>query len=181
MMMKIGNVYLKVVVERFKSVKTLGDKTIEQLSEQDIHWTYNQESNSVAVIVKHLSGNMVSRWTDFLTSDGEKENRNRDEEFIDDIFSKSELMRVWEKGWNVLIDTLTGLKEEDLLKTIKIRGEKHFVLEAIERQMTHYAYHVGQIVYIGKQLKDSEWKTLSIPRGKSEDYRKEMLEKHRDN
>ena len=180
-MMKIGNVYLKVVVERFKSVKTLGDKTIEQLSEQDIHWTYNQESNSVAVIVKHLSGNMVSRWTDFLTSDGEKENRNRDEEFIDDIFSKSELMRVWEKGWNVLIDTLTGLKEEDLLKTIKIRGEKHFVLEAIERQMTHYAYHVGQIVYIGKQLKDSEWKTLSIPRGKSEDYRKEMLEKHRDN
>ncbi|MBU5340543.1 DUF1572 domain-containing protein [Caldifermentibacillus hisashii] len=179
--MKIGNVYLKVVVERFKSVKTLGDKTIEQLSEQDIHWTYNQESNSVAVIVKHLSGNMISRWTDFLTSDGEKENRNRDEEFIDDIFSKSELMRVWEKGWNVLIDTLTGLKEEDLLKTIKIRGEKHFVLEAIERQMTHYAYHVGQIVYIGKQLKDSEWKTLSIPRGKSEDYRKEMLEKHRDN
>jgi hypothetical protein len=181
MMMKIGNVYLKVVVERFKSVKTLGDKTIEQLSEQDIHWTYNQESNSVAVIVKHLSGNMISRWTDFLTSDGEKENRNRDEEFIDDISSKSELMRVWEKGWNVLIDTLTGLKEEDLLKTIKIRGEKHFVLEAIERQMTHYAYHVGQIVYIGKQLKDSEWKTLSIPRGKSEDYRKEMLEKHRDN
>ncbi|AWI14195.1 hypothetical protein CQJ30_09970 [Caldibacillus thermoamylovorans] len=103
--MKIGNVYLKVVVERFKSVKTLGDKTIEQLSEQDIHWTYNQESNSVAVIVKHLSGNMISRWTDFLTSDGEKENRNRDEEFIDDISSKSELMRVWEKGWNVLIDT----------------------------------------------------------------------------
>lgn len=180
-MMKIGNVYLKVVVERFKSVKTLGDKTIEQLSEQDIHWTYNQESNSVAVIVKHLSGNMISRWTDFLTSDGEKENRNRDEEFIDDIPSKLEMINVWEKGWDVLIDTLTGLKEEDLLKTIKIRGEKHFVLEAIERQMTHYAYHVGQIVYIGKQLKDSEWKTLSIPRGKSEDYRKEMLEKHRDN
>lgn len=180
-MMNIGNVYLRVVIERFKSVKTLGDKTIELLSEKDIHWTYNQESNSVAVIVKHLSGNMISRWTDFLTSDGEKENRNRDEEFIDDISSKSELMRVWEKGWNVLIDTLTGLKEEDLLKTIKIRGEKHFVLEAIERQMTHYAYHVGQIVYIGKQLKDSEWKTLSIPRGKSEDYRKEMLAKHRDN
>ncbi|MCM3799346.1 DUF1572 domain-containing protein [Caldibacillus thermoamylovorans] len=179
--MNIGNVYLRVVIERFKSVKTLGDKTIELLSEKDIHWTYNQESNSVAVIVKHLSGNMISRWTDFLTSDGEKENRNRDEEFIDDISSKSELMRVWEKGWNVLIDTLTGLKEEDLLKTIKIRGEKHFVLEAIERQMTHYAYHVGQIVYIGKQLKDSEWKTLSIPRGKSEDYRKEMLAKHRDN
>jgi hypothetical protein len=181
MMMKIGNVYLRVVIERFKSVKTLGDKTIEQLSEKDIHWTYNQESNSIAVIVKHLSGNMISRWTDFLTSDGEKENRNRDEEFIDDISSKSELISVWEKGWDVLIDTLTGLKEDDLLKTIKIRGEKHLVLEAIERQMAHYAYHVGQIVYIGKQLKNNEWKTLSIPRGKSEDYRKEMLERHRDN
>ncbi|CEE01697.1 hypothetical protein BT1A1_1874 [Caldibacillus thermoamylovorans] len=180
-MMKIGNVYLRVVIERFKSVKTLGDKTIEQLSEQDIHWTYNQESNSIAVIVKHLSGNMISRWTDFLTSDGEKENRNLDEEFIDDISSKSELISVWEKGWDVLIDTLTGLKEDDLLKTIKIRGEKHLVLEAIERQMAHYAYHVGQIVYIGKQLKNNEWKTLSIPRGKSEDYRKEMLERHRDN
>lgn len=181
MMMKIGNVYLRVVIELFKSVKTLGDKTIEQLSEQDIHWTYNQESNSIAVIVKHLSGNMISRWTDFLTSDGEKENRNLDEEFIDDISSKSELISVWEKGWDVLIDTLTGLKEDDLLKTIKIRGEKHLVLEAIERQMAHYAYHVGQIVYIGKQLKNNEWKTLSIPRGKSEDYRKEMLERHRDN
>ncbi len=180
-MMNIVNEYLRVVMERFKSIKTLGDKTIEQLSEKDIHWTYNQESNSIAVIVKHLSGNMISRWTDLLTSDGEKENRNRDEEFIDDIPSKLEMINVWEKGWDVLIDTLTGLKEEDLLKTIKIRGEKHFVLEAIERQMTHYTYHVGQIVYIGKQLKDSEWKTLSIPRGKSEDYRKEMLEKHRDN
>ncbi|MFZ2464634.1 MAG: DUF1572 family protein [Caldibacillus thermoamylovorans] len=179
--MNIVNEYLRVVMERFKSIKTLGDKTIEQLSEKDIHWTYNQESNSIAVIVKHLSGNMISRWTDLLTSDGEKENRNRDEEFIDDIPSKLEMINVWEKGWDVLIDTLTGLKEEDLLKTIKIRGEKHFVLEAIDRQMTHYAYHVGQIVYIGKQLKDSEWKTLSIPRGKSEDYRKEMLEKHRDN
>jgi len=180
-MMNIGNVYLRVVIERFKSVKTLGDKTIEQLSEKDIHWTYNQESNSIAVIVKHLSGNMISRWTDFLTSDGEKENRNRDEEFIDDVSSKSELISVWEKGWDVLIDTLTGLNEDDLLETIKIRGEKHLVLEAIERQIAHYAYHVGQIVYIGKQLRNNEWKTLSIPRGKSEDYRKEILEIHRDN
>lgn len=179
--MNIGNVYLRVVIERFKSVKTLGDKTIEQLSEKDIHWTYNQESNNIAVIVKHLSGNMISRWTDFLTSDGEKENRNRDEEFIDDVSSKSELISVWEKGWDVLIDTLTGLNEDDLLETIKIRGEKHLVLEAIERQIAHYAYHVGQIVYIGKQLRNNEWKTLSIPRGKSEDYRKEILEIHRDN
>jgi hypothetical protein len=180
MNVNIGNEYFRIVIERFKSVKSLGDKTINQLSEEEIHWTYNNESNSVAIIVKHLSGNMVSRWTDFLTSDGEKEYRNRDEEFIDDISSKSELISVWEKGWKVLIATLTGLSEQDLLKNIYIRGESHLVLEAIERQMAHYAYHIGQIVFIGKQLKDSNWKSLSIPKGKSGEYLKEMLEKHQD-
>lgn len=114
--MNIGNEYLKIVIERFKSVKDLGDKTINQLSEEEIYWTYNDVSNSIAIIVKHLSGNMVSRWTDFLTTDGEKEYRNRDEEFSDDISSKSELTIVWEKGWQTLIDTLTGLSEQDLLK-----------------------------------------------------------------
>ncbi|ADU32210.1 DUF1572 domain-containing protein [Evansella cellulosilytica] len=178
--MDVGNEYLRIVLERFKSVKILGDKTLNQLSEEEIHWNYNSQSNSVAIIVKHLSGNMTSRWSDFLTSDGEKNDRNRDEEFIDDIATKAELITVWEKGWNVLIDTLTDLKEQDLLKKITIRGESHFVLEAIERQMAHYAYHVGQIVYIGKQLKDSEWESLSIPKGKSEDYLKEMLEKHQE-
>ncbi|WP_307311417.1 DUF1572 domain-containing protein [Neobacillus driksii] len=178
--MTIGNEYLRIVIEKFKSVKSLGDKTINQLSEEEIHWTYNNESNSVAIIVRHLSGNMVSRWTDFLTSDGEKEYRNRDQEFIDDISSKSELISVWEKGWKVLIATLTSLSEQDLLKNIYIRGEGHLVIEAIERQMAHYAYHIGQIVYIGKQLKDSNWKSLSIPKGKSEEYLKEMLEKNQD-
>lgn len=178
--MNIGNEYLRIVIERFKSVKNLGDKTINQLSEEEIHWTYNNESNSVVIIVKHLSGNMVSRWTDFLTSDGEKEYRNRDEEFIDDISSKSELISVWEKGWKVLIAALAGLSEQDLLNNIYIRGESHLVLEAIERQMAHYAYHIGQIVYISKQLKDSNWKSLSIPKGKSGEYLKEMLEKHQD-
>ncbi|MGG4266065.1 DUF1572 family protein [Peribacillus simplex] len=178
--MNIGNEYLKIVIERFKSVKSLGDKTINQLSEGEIHWSYNNESNSVAVIVKHLSGNMVSRWTDFLTSDGEKEYRNRDEEFTDDISSKSELTIVWEKGWKTLIDTLTGLSEQDLLKNIHIRGERHFVLEAIERQMAHYAYHVGQIVFIGKQIKDNNWESLSIQKGKSEEYFKKMLDKHQE-
>lgn len=180
MKVNIGSEYLRIVIERFKSIKSLGDKTINQLSEEEIHWTYNNESNSVAIIVRHLSGNMVSRWTDFLTSDGEKEYRNRDEEFIDDISSKSELMSVWEKGWKVLIDTITSLSEQDLLKNIYIRGEGHLVIEAIERQMAHYAYHIGQIVYIGKQLKDSNWKSLSIPKGKSEEYLKEMLEKNQD-
>jgi hypothetical protein len=180
MKVNIVSEYLRIVIERFKSIKNLGDKTINQLSEEEIHWTYNNESNSVAIIVRHLSGNMVSRWTDFLTSDGEKDYRNRDEEFIDEISSKSELMSVWEKGWKVLIATLTSLSEQDLLKNIYIRGEGHLVIEAIERQMAHYAYHIGQIVYIGKQLKDSNWKSLSIPKGKSEEYLKEMLEKDQD-
>ena len=177
--MNIGNEYLRIVIERFKSVKSLGDKTIQQLNEEEIHWSYNDESNSVAVIVKHVSGNMVSRWTDFLTSDGEKEYRNRDEEFIDNISSKSEVIKVWEKGWEVLFATLNDLGEPDLLKKIYIRGESHLVIDAIERQMAHYSYHVGQIVYIGKLLKDSNWESLSIPRWKSEDYLREMLEKHK--
>ncbi|WP_419871445.1 DUF1572 domain-containing protein [Candidatus Pristimantibacillus sp. PTI5] len=177
--MNIGTEYLKIVIERFKSVKSLGDKTINQLSEEEIYWTYNDESNSVAIIIKHLSGNMVSRWTDFLTSDGEKEYRNRDEEFLDAISSKSELTVVWEKGWQTLIDTLTDLSEQDLLKNIYIRGEAHLVLEAIERQMAHYSYHVGQIVYIGKQVKNNGWESLSIPKGKSEEYLKRMLDNHR--
>lgn len=178
--MDIGKEYLRIVIERFNSVKNLGDKTLNLLSEEEIHWNYNSESNSVAIIVKHLSGNMVSRWSDFINTDGEKEYRNREEEFIDDITSKAELLTVWEKGWNTLFGTLNDLSEQDLLKNISIRGESHLVLEAIERQMAHYAYHIGQIVYIGKQLKDNDWKSLSIPKGKSEDYLKEMLAKHQD-
>ncbi|HLR68234.1 DUF1572 family protein [Virgibacillus alimentarius] len=176
--MAIGSVYLKVIIDRFESVKDLGDKTINQLSEEGIHWTYNETSNSVAVIVKHMSGNMVSRWTDFLTSDGEKEDRKRDEEFIDDLSSISELHHIWEKGWQTLFRTLNSLGEQDLLKKVTIRGENHLVLEAIERQMAHYAYHVGQIVYIGKQIKNEAWESLTIQKGKSEEYRKKMIDKH---
>jgi len=176
--LSIGKEYLKVVIERFKSLKDLGDKTIQQLSDEELHWTYNEESNSVSIIVKHMSGNMVSRWTDFLTTDGEKEYRNRDDEFVDDITSKYDLMIVWEKGWKALFDTLTSLKEEDLLKHITIRGEKHTAIEAIERQVAHLGYHVGQMVYIGKQIKNDLWQNLSIPKGKSEVYLREMLEKH---
>ena len=176
--MNLGNEYLKIVQERFESVKSLGDNTISQLSEEDIHWKLNEASNSIAIIAKHLSGNMISRWSDFLTSDGEKYSRNRDQEFEDDIPSKQEMITIWEKGWNTLLDTLNGLENQDLLKNITIRGEKHTVLEAIERQMAHYAYHVGQIVYIGKQLKDGNWETLSIPKGKSEEYLQQKLKKH---
>jgi len=177
--MNLGNEYLKIVQERFKSVKNLGDKTISQLSEEDIHWRLNEASNSIAIITKHLSGNMQSRWSDFLTSDGEKPSRNRDREFENDISSKQEMITSWEAGWNSLLTTLNGLENLDLLKDITIRGEKHTVLEAIERQMAHYAYHIGQIVYIGKQLKDENWETLSIPKGKSEEYLQQKLKKHR--
>lgn len=168
--MNIGNEYLKIVQERFESVKDLGDKTISQLAEKDIHWKLNEASNSIAIIAKHLSGNMISRWTDFLTTDGEKSSRNRDQEFEEDITSKQEMIINWEKGWDTLFDALNSLENQDLLKNVTIRGERHTVLEAIERQMAHYAYHVGQIVYVGKQLKDESWKTLSIPKGKSEEY-----------
>lgn len=168
--MNLGNEYLKIVQERFESVKDLGDKTISQLAEKDIHWKLNEASNSIAIIAKHLSGNMISRWTDFLTTDGEKSSRNRDQEFEEDITSKQEMIINWEKGWDTLFDALNSLENQDLLKNVTIRGERHTVLEAIERQMAHYAYHVGQIVYVGKQLKDENWKTLSIPKGKSEEY-----------
>jgi hypothetical protein len=176
--MNIGQEYLNIVIERFKSVKNLGDKTIDQLSEEDIFWMYNSESNSGAIIVKHMSGNMISRWTDFLTSDGEKDFRDREGEFLNDLSSKSEVKMIWEKGWRTLMDALTDLNEQDLVKSVTIRGERHLVMEAIERQLAHYAYHVGQLVYIGKQVKHDEWESLSIPKGKSEDYLSEMLEKH---
>lgn len=176
--MSVGSEYLKVVLARFKSVKELGDKTIQQLSEDDIHWALNENSNSVAIIVKHLSGNMMSRWTDFLTTDGEKPDRNRDQEFINTISTKKEMLSMWEQGWHVLFDAINGLDETDLLEKVYIRGERHTVIDAIERQMVHYASHIGQIVYIGKQIKDDHWKTLSIPKGKSEAYLQDMLKKH---
>lgn len=172
--------YLKVIKERFQSVKELGDKTLEQLSDEDIHWCLNNTSNNIAIIVKHLSGNMVSRWTDFLTTDGEKENRNRDAEFVDDIKSKQLLLTIWDIGWQTLFATLKALKTEDLLKNVTIRGEEHSVIEAIERQLAHYAYHVGQIVFVGKLIKDEKWETLSIPIGKSEQYLQQKLDGNHD-
>ncbi|WP_371068975.1 DUF1572 family protein [Sediminibacillus sp. JSM 1682029] len=177
--MNLGNEYLNIVIQRFKSVKSLGEKTIKQLSERDIYWVYNAESNSAAIIVKHLSGNMVSRWTDFMNSDGEKLDRNRDGEFEDTISSKAELLEVWEHGWQKLFAALNDLTESDLLKTVYIRGEGHLVIDAIERQLVHYASHVGQLVYIGKQVKDSEWETLSIPKGKSQEFLEQMLDQQK--
>ncbi|MET4560224.1 hypothetical protein ABIA69_001368 [Lysinibacillus parviboronicapiens] len=176
--MSIGETYLKVVLERFTRVKADGDKTIAQLNNEQLHWAFNEDSNSIAVIVKHVSGNMISRWTDFLTTDGEKATRNRDDEFNVSIDSKEAILATWEKGWQVFLDVLQGLTEQDLLRSVMIRGQQHTVIDAIERQMAHYASHVGQIVYIGKQIKGDEWKTLSIPRGQSRAFTETMLKAH---
>jgi hypothetical protein len=164
--MNIGREYLKTVTQRFREMKINAEKAIEQLTESELFWSPNEESNDVAIIVKHMSGNMVSRWTDFFTTDGEKPFRNRDDEFVGDIHTKEQVIELWELGWNTFLTALKDIHEDDLLKTITIRNEPHTVIEAIERQMYHYSYHVGQIVYIAKNLKSSNWKTLTIPRKK---------------
>jgi len=159
------------IIKQFQYYKQLGEKTFSQLSDEELFWQYNENSNSIAIIVNHLSGNMLSRWTDFLTTDGEKEWRNRDEEFEDTIKTKQQLLDKWEKGWKCLFDALVQIKtDEDLQQIIYIRNEGHTVIEAINRQLAHYPYHVGQIVFIGKLIKDNEWNSLSIPKNKSADY-----------
>ncbi|WP_286230918.1 DUF1572 family protein [Neobacillus mesonae] len=164
--MNIASEYLKTVTQRFGESKISAEKAMEQLEERELFWSLNEESNSIAVIVKHMSGNMVSRWTDFFTTDGEKPTRNRDDEFVGDLQNKEQVMELWEHGWEVFLTTLKAIQEDDLLKTITIRNEPHTVIEAIERQMYHYSYHVGQIVYLAKMLKSSNWNTLTIPRKK---------------
>ncbi|WP_304342908.1 DUF1572 family protein [Chryseobacterium koreense] len=166
-------------IKRFLYYKELADKTFEQLNDEEVLWQYNPESNSIATIVKHISGNMLSRWTNFLTEDGEKDWRNRDSEFENDLHSKSEMLEVWEKGWKVFIDSLNQITDETWQKEITIRGEKHSVLDAVLRQLAHYPYHIGQIVYVAKMQKDDKWKTLSIARNKSEEFNIEILKKHK--
>jgi uncharacterized damage-inducible protein DinB len=167
----IAEVYLLESLKSFKGLKSTVEKAIAQLSDEEIHYIPSSESNSVAIIMKHLAGNMISRWTDFLTSDGEKPNRNRDEEFTDYFNSREELMSNWNSAWDVLLNTIKELKEDDLLKEIFIRGESHTVIRALKRQLVHYAYHTGQIVYIAKMIKNKKWETLSIPAGKSDHYK----------
>lgn len=150
--------------------KSLGEKAITQIVDEKLFVQVNDESNGIASIVKHLSGNMISRWTDFLTTDGEKEWRNRDGEFENDIKTRTDVISLWDKGWKRLFDTLNELKPEDLEKIIYIRNEGHTVMEAINRQLAHYPYHIGQIVFAAKMLKNSDWESLSIPRNKSKDY-----------
>ena len=166
----MSTTYLTSIKTRFEFYKDLGDKTFAQLSEEHLFWQYNEESNSIAVIVKHLWGNMLSRWTDFLNADGEKEWRQRDAEFENDLCTREELLAKWEVGWNCLFNAINPLTEEDLTKEIRIRNEILSVVDAINRQLAHYAYHVGQIVVIGKMLCGADWISLSIPKGKSKEY-----------
>jgi hypothetical protein len=178
----MNTTYLESVKKQFEYYKMLGDKTIDQLPDDKLYWQYNDESNSIAIIVKHLSGNMLSRWTDFLTSDGEKEWRHRDEEFENDIKNKTELIKKWNDGWNCFFNTLSALQEADLSKITYIRNEGHTVLEAINRQLAHYPYHIGQMVFIGKMICNEKWVSLSIPKGNSNTYNAEKFskEKHKE-
>ncbi|PSR52831.1 hypothetical protein AHMF7605_04470 [Adhaeribacter arboris] len=161
--------YLESVIKQFEYYKMLGEKTFDQIPAEKLFWQYNTDSNSIAIIVKHLWGNMLSRWTNFLTTDGEKEWRNRDAEFENDIASKEEMLQKWQEGWKVFLDTLYALSEADLAQTIYIRHQGHSVMEAINRQLAHYSYHVGQIVFIGKMCAE-QWNSLSIPKGNSKQY-----------
>jgi hypothetical protein len=166
----INNHYLESVKKQFLYYKILGEKAMEQLEPEQLFVSVNEDTNSIAIIIKHLSGNMISRWTDFLTSDGEKEWRNRDGEFEETIETREELMNVWNKGWTVFLDTLNSLTPDQLETIIYIRNEGHTVIEAINRQLAHYPYHVGQIVFYSKMLKKTEWNSLSIPKNKSNSY-----------
>jgi hypothetical protein len=171
------NDYLQSSIKQFEYYKMLGEKTFAQVSDEALFWQYNEESNSIATIVKHLWGNMLSRWTDFLTSDGEKEWRKREEEFENDITTRKEMMDKWNEGWACLFNTLNSLTGSDLDKIIYIRNMGHSITEAINRQLAHYPYHIGQIVFIGKMASENNWQSLSIPRGKSKEYNAEKFAK----
>ena len=168
--MEINIQYLESAKKQFLYYKTLGEKAIDQLEAKQLFFAVNEDTNSIAMIVKHLSGNILSRWTDFLTTDGEIEWRNRDSEFENDLQSKEEVLALWNKGWECLFIALDGLQPEQLSQIIYIRNEGHSVTEAINRQLAHYPYHVGQIVFYAKQLKNSDWESLSIPKKKSNSY-----------
>ena len=164
--------YLKDAVRVFRGQKKLADGAVAQVSDEEFFRAIDAESNSIALIMKHMAGNMRSRWTDFLTSDGEKPDRHRDSEFVVEGEDRKAIEERWEAGWRTVFDTLESLKPEDFNRAVTIRGEAHTIVEAVNRQLSHYGQHVGQLVFLAKHLKSKDWKTLSIPRGKSEDFNK---------
>jgi len=175
--MSLESIFLQSAIKRLAYYKDLGDKTLAQLNDTDIHYKPNDASNSIAIIIQHLAGNMLSRWADFLTTDGEKEWRNRDTEFEEQQMTKQQLIDFWEKGWQCCLGALQSLKEEDLLKTIYIRSEGLIVVDAINRQLAHYPYHVGQIIYVAKIVTNNNWHNLSIAKGNSAAFNQQMIKK----
>ncbi len=171
--------FLSSSIKQFQYYKSLGEKTIEQLSDEQLFWQPDSEANSIAIIVKHLVGNMLSRWTNFLTEDGEKSWRNRDDEFLNDFENRSDVQRTWEKGWACLFEALEQVTEENIDQLVYIRNQGHTITEAVNRQLCHYAYHVGQIVYIGRILRKEQWKSLSIPKNASRNYNAEKFRKEK--
>jgi len=172
--------YLDEARRQFRGHKRLGEGAIAQLTDDQLFVTLDPESNSVAIVVKHLAGNMRSRFTDFLTSDGEKPDRHRDQEFeLTAKTTRSEIMQWWEQGWACVFAALDSLTPGDVIRTVYVRHEPHTVLQAVNRQLAHYAYHVGQIVFLAKHLRSTDWKTLSVPRGQSEEFNRKMEERRK--
>lgn len=170
----VGRSFLDAAIATFESTKSMGDRALAQMGEDEMRLVVGHDANPVSVIVKHLHGNMVSRWTDFLESDGEKAGRDRDGEFVDDGASRDEVMRRWEEGWGVVLSTMRGLAPGDLERTVRIRGEEMSVARAVCRQIEHYGYHVGQIVLIGKVVVGEGWRTLTVERGGSGEFNRGM-------
>jgi len=169
--------YLADALSSFRAYKKLADKAIEQTKDDELFVTLDEESNSIAVVMKHMAGNMISRWTDFLTTDGEKPDRNRDMEFvIESSTTRSDVLAYWERGWKCVFDAVEPLTAEDFEKTVTIRGQTHTIVQAINRQMTHYAYHVGQVVFLAKHFRSTDWQSLSVPRNKSAQFNQFMKE-----
>lgn len=170
--------YLDDAITTFRAYKKLAEKALDQLRDEEYFIAIDDEANSIAVIMKHLAGNMLSRWTDFLTTDGEKPERNRDMEFvIESQTSKADVMAYWEKGWRRTFETVEALQPEDLMRTVLIRGEPHTVVQALNRQLAHYPHHIGQIVFLAKHFRSSDWKSLSIPKNKSAEFNKYLEQK----
>ena len=167
--------YLKDSLSLFRFYKKLAEGAMEQVSDEQLFVALDEEMNSIAIVVKHMAGNMRSRWTDFLTSDGEKPDRNRDGEFVAPPATREELMRLWKQGWDLVFSALEPLSDSDLIRKITIRGEPHSVMQAINRQIAHYAYHCGQIVFLAKHFKAGEWKSLSVPRNRSAEFNQKVL------
>jgi len=172
---QFSTAYIDDSLSLFRYYKKLSEGAMEQVSDEQLFTALDEEMNSIAIIVKHMAGNMRSRWTDFLTSDGEKPDRNRDTEFVAPPATRKDLMQVWNDGWERIFQALEPLSNADLDRQVFIRGEPHSVMQAINRQIAHYAYHCGQIVFLAKHLKGNSWKTLSVPRNKSAEFNRRVL------